>query len=433
MKKIKAALLGAGERGQAYSDYSLLCPDELKIVAVIDINPIRKEQAAKKYGIEYDRCYSDLDVFLRDCISCDFVIDATMDEMHYETACKLIDAGYNILLEKPITGKEEELLDIQRRAKEKGIEVIVCHVLRYTPFYRTIKQIIDSGKIGRIISMEMNEHVWVGHFLRGYVRGKWNSEEKCGSGFLLAKCCHDTDLMCWFNGKTLPQKVSSFGQRALFIPENAPKGATEFCYDCPCELDCPYSAIKFHLERNYSYYPTWERMHKPLNEITLDDRIRYLRRESYGRCAYTLGGDIVDRQCVSVLFENGSIATLNMIGATSNAGRWIHICGSLGEVVGYVEENKFKLTTFDTTHENYGPKDSIVDVTDQVVVNAKYTTHAGGDFALMRDLIRYLNGDRSSPSITAIDDSVNGHLIVYAAEKSRKESVIVEIRPESRT
>ena len=427
MKQVVAALLGAGERGQAYSNYSLSHPEELKIAAVIDIDGIRRKQAAEKYGIATDRCYSDLNVFLRDHIACDFVINATMDEMHYETACKLIDAGYSVLLEKPITGVKDELLDIRRRAEEKGVEVIVCHVLRYTPFYRTIKQIVESGKIGSIISMEMNEHVWIRHFLQAYVRGKWNSEKKCGSGFLLAKCCHDTDLMCWLNSKTLPKKVSSFGQRAVFIPENAPAGATEYCYDCPCELECPYSAIKAHLERDYSYYPVWERMRKPLEKITFDDRIRYLRSDLFGRCAYTLGGDIVDRQSVSVLFENGSIATLNMIGGTSNAGRWIHLCGTQGEIVGYVEENKFKLTAFDKTHENYGPKDSVVDVADQVVSNPDYTTHAGGDHALMHDLVRYFNGDRSSLSITRIDDSVNGHLIVYAAEKSRKEEKIVRL------
>ena len=427
MRQLKAALVGAGNRGQVYSDYSLYQPEELKIISVIDVNEFRLKEVSEKYGVSKDMAFLSLDDFINAGIKCDFVINATMDEMHYETAMKLIKAGYNLILEKPITARYDELRDIENCAKENKVNILVCHVLRYTPFFRTIKTIINKGIIGNIISMEMNEHVGIAHFMDSYVRGKWNSEEKCGSGFLLAKCCHDTDLMCWLNNSTVPNKVSSFGVRGLFIKENAPDGATEFCYQCPHNDTCLYSAQKIHLEFDSMPFQTWAEMNKPLDEISKEEKAEYLKWHTYGKCAYNSGGDIVDRQSVSVIYENGSIATLNMIGGASKAGRWIHIVGTKGEIVGYIEEAKFKLITFDRSEGVFTEREEEIDVSSQIVSNAMYSGHAGGDYALMYDAVRFFAGEGDSVSITKISDSINGHRIVYAAEKSRKEERIVRI------
>ena len=151
-----------------------------------------------------------------------FFVDRSKSKVHDKCVIQ-----NNILLEKPVTANPKELLDIKNKAEEKGLKVVVCHVLRYTPFYSTIKNIIDSGKIGKIVSMQLNEHVWYGHFVNAYVRGKWNNEEACGSGLLLAKCCHDTDLICWLNNIPEPVAVSSFGSKAFFTEENAPEGSAK--------------------------------------------------------------------------------------------------------------------------------------------------------------------------------------------------------------
>ncbi len=428
MKQLKAALVGAGNRGQVYSDYSLQRPDELKIISVIDVNEFRLKEVAEKYKVDKDMAFLSLDDFINAGIECDFVIDATMDEMHYETAIKLINAGYNLILEKPITANYDELKGIENAANEKNVNILICHVLRYTPFYRTIKELINQGVIGDITSIEMNEHVGIAHFIDSYVRGKWNSEAKCGSGFLLAKCCHDTDLMCWLNNATVPEKVSSFGVRGLFIPQNAPKGATEYCYQCPHNGTCLYSAQKIHLEFDSMPFQTWAGMNKPLDEITKEEKAEYLKTNTYGKCAYNSGGDIVDRQSVSVIFENGSVATLNMVGAASKAGRWIHIVGNKGEIVGYIEEGKFKLITFDRSEGVFTEREKEIDVSNQIISNAMYSGHAGGDYALMYDAVRFFAGEGDSVSITKISDSINGHRIVYAAEASRKEERIVKIK-----
>jgi hypothetical protein len=345
-----------------------------------------------------------------------------MDEMHYETAMKLIEAGYNLVLEKPITGNLTELLDIERSAKEKGVKILVCHVLRYTPFYRSIKEIIDSGKIGKVINMQLNEHVWYGHFVNSYVRGKWRSEKACGSGLLLAKCCHDTDLICWLNNISEPKMVSSFGSKSFFTEKNAPEGATQYCYECPNKENCMFNAYKFQIEKDFIPFYTWADLNKPLDEITLDEKVEFLKKDVYGQCVYKTDMDIVDRQCVSVEFENGSIATLNMIGGTSKAGRHIHVICEYGEIVGYVEESKIILRVFDQNEVKY--IEEVIDCSKEYQRDDRDNSvagHYGGDYFLMKVAVRYFNGISESVSVTKIEDSLNGHYICYAAEISRKE------------
>lgn len=428
MKKLKVALVGAGDRGQIYCDFSLTFTEEMQIVAVVDVNPFKMNEAADKYGVGKEYRFTDLDIFLDKKIDCDFIVNATMDEIHYETAMKIIGAGYNLLLEKPITSKEEELRDIVRAAKENGVKVLICHVLRYTPFYRSIKEIINSGRLGKIIDIQMNEHVWHGHFVNAYVRGKWRNEKACGSGFLLAKCCHDTDLMAWLNNSTKPKRVSSFGSRSFFTEKNAPKGATQYCYDCPNRKDCMFDAYKMEIEKDFIPNYTWARLNKPYNEISLDEKVEFLKHDVFGQCVYKTDMDIVDRQCVSVEFENGSIGTLNMVGGTSKAGRHLHIVCEYGEIIGYIEENKYTVRTFDKKEMWY--KDEEVDLNKLNVLNGKdnsVTGHYGGDYNLMKDAVKYFRDNEESVSVTKIEDSINGHLIVYAAEKSRKENKIIAI------
>ena len=428
MKKLKAALLGAGNRGQIYCDYALTCPEELEIVSVIDINPFKMNEAGDKYGIKKEMRFLSLDEFIKANVECDFVVNATMDEMHYETAMKLIEAGYNLVLEKPITGNLTELLDIERSAKEKGVKILVCHVLRYTPFYRGIKQIIDSGKIGKVINMQLNEHVWYGHFVNSYVRGKWRSEKACGSGLLLAKCCHDTDLICWLNNISEPKTISSFGSKSFFTEKNAPKGATQYCYECPNKENCMFNAYKFQIEKDFIPFYTWADLNKPLDEITLDEKVEFLKKDVYGQCVYKTDMDIVDRQCVSIEFENGSIATLNMIGGTSKAGRHIHVICEYGEIVGYVEENKIILRVFDQNEVKY--TEEVIDCSKEYQRgdgDNSVAGHYGGDYFLMKDAVRYFNGISESVSVTKIEDSLNGHYVCYAAEISRKERKMLSL------
>ena len=340
------------------------------------------------------------------------------------------------MLEKPITSNPKELFDIQKTAEKKGLKVVICHVLRYTPFYRKIKEIIDSEKIGKVVDMQLNEHVWHGHFVNAYVRGKWRSEKECGSGFLIAKCCHDTDLMCWLNNTTVPTEVSSFGSRATYCPENAPKGATEYCYDCPHKDICVFDAMRFELVMDCCPQYTWASLKKPISEITEEEKIAFLKKDVYGKCVYNTGMDIVDRQCVAVNFANGSIGTLNMVGGASKAGRHIHVICEYGEIIGYIEDNKIiyreynkELSNIKYLNDDMTHADTVIEIGEDFSdKDNSVTGHYGGDYYIMKDLVRFLNGAATSVSTTTIADSVNSHLICYAAEESRLNKKIVNLQ-----
>ncbi|MBE6534883.1 MAG: Gfo/Idh/MocA family oxidoreductase [Ruminococcaceae bacterium] len=249
-------------------------------------------------------------------------LDNALDQKIYDACVNtlklcMMEHYVDMLLEKPIVPNREELLELQSLAREKGVKINVCHVLRYTSYYKRIKVLINAGEIGNIMTMELNEHVWIAHFIDSFVRGKWKSEKNCGSGFLLQKSCHDMDLICWLNNASKPVKVSSFGSRSQFILKNAPEGATKYCYNCPHNSTCLYSAQKIHLEYDSMPFQTWDGLHKPLEEITYEEKEEYLRHSDYGLCAYNSGGDISDRQTITVEFENGSLASFTMVGATN--------------------------------------------------------------------------------------------------------------------
>lgn len=426
-KKLFAAIVGYGNRGQVYGDYSLECPSEFGVSAVIDPNEFKLKEAMERYGLSEDCLFKSFSEFKKSKIYCDFVINATMDRFHYETTMEILEAGYDILLEKPIVPNEKELLDIKRIAEERGLKVFICHVLRYSPFYTKIKEILNSGAIGKIMTVEMNEHVCRQHYLASYDRGKWNSEDKCGSGFLLAKCCHDMDILCWLNNLSAPKIVSSIGGRYEFVKENMPKDADEFCYKCKYNDTCIYSAQHEYLDLNVMPFLVWDKLNKPLDSITREEKEEFLKHDNYGRCAYIAGGNIVDRQNVIVSFENGSQASFTLVGGSTKPDRYIHIVGQKGEIEGKLEEGKIVVRKYNPDPSHFYGITEEIDVNDKVVNKAVFGGHNGGDFMIMHDVVAYLSGDRSSISITSLSDSVNGHLCVFAAEKSRKEGRFVKI------
>jgi predicted dehydrogenase len=434
MKTIKCAILGFGGRGRGYGNY--LKAEDTEFVGIIDSNPFVLQDAKEMLGLSDDKLFLSLEAFLEKKPACDFIYNATMDQLHYETSIKILNAGYNMLLEKPVTPNVEELLEIERLAEEKGCIVLVCHCLRYTPFYRKIKEIIDSGEIGKVMNLQLNEHVWHGHFVNAYVRGKWRNEKECGSGLLLAKSCHDTDLICWLNNATRPVEVASFGNRSFYTPKNAPEGSTEYCWNCPKKDECIFDAYKFHLKLDccprYTY-PT-SLFPKPLEEITEEEKREYLKTGEFGKCVYKTDMDIVDKQSVIVNFANGSTASLNVVGGVTKAGRHIHVICEYGEILGYTEEGKIIYRKFNKEAVNEKYKGDEYMYTDTEIVPMTETMesavdigHYGGDYFLVKDLLKLLRGEGTSVSLTALEDSVNSHLVVYAAEKSRLEKKIVTI------
>ncbi len=424
--KVKAIVVGYGDRGQVYSNYAITDSEKFEIVGVVDPNPFKRSLCQEKFHLKDEQLFSDIGECLASKPECDLFINATMDQHHYEVMKAILGAGYDMLTEKPIVGNKEQLLEIKALAEKNSCQVFVCHVLRYTPFYATIKKMLLDGKVGKIISIQMDEHVGIAHYGGSYVRGKWNSEEKCNSSFLLAKSCHDIDIMCWLNNSTSPKEVAAFGGRYFFIRENAPEGSTESCFDCPLERKCLYSAIRHYIERNWSSNLTWPQIDKKPEDITLEDKMNFLKNSLYGKCIFKVDeANITDREALIVNFSDGSIGNFNQIGGAPKAGRYIHIVGSLGEIVGNAESGI--ITYMPVNYDSLYYDKIEIDVNKQINDQFGFSGHMGGDYAIMESVVNYLNGDKSSISITSLNDSINSHLVVFAAEEARKKDKVEKI------
>ena len=210
LKMVKVVLVGAGDRANEYSKYALESPDKMQVVGIVDPNKIRNKIMKERYNVPDENCFETVEDFIKRDKFADAVINGTMDHLHVQTSIPVLKKGYDMLLEKPFAVNPEELKELVDVVKETGRKVYICHVLRYTDFYSEIKQRLLNGDIGDVISIQLDEHVSYHHMAVSYVRGKWRSEKTCFAPMLLAKSCHDIDLMMWMLSNTDPLAVSSF-------------------------------------------------------------------------------------------------------------------------------------------------------------------------------------------------------------------------------
>jgi predicted dehydrogenase len=333
-----------------------------------------------------------------------------------------------MLLEKPFATYEGEMWDLVRAARKHDRKVVICHVLRFTPFYRAIRQQVLDGVVGDILSVETIEHVSYHHMAVGYIRGKWSKKSYCHSSMLMAKCCHDLDMIAWMKGGTSPVSVASFGSNMQFRPEKAPAGAGTRCLvDCPIEAECLYSARKHYIDhpRRWSFY-VWESL-EHIAEPTIEDKIRSLETDNpYGRCVWKCDMDVVDHQAVAIEFSDGSTATHNMVGGSSRPSRAIHLVGTVGEIQGVFEDQRFVVRHIDprTGHEY---SEEVVDLTVGGDMHGAFGGHGGGDMRLVADWLRVMRGEQPSISTTALDDSIAGHLIGFCADRAMASRSVVDV------
>ena len=420
---ITAVIVGAGHRAFVYSKLALTDPDKLKIVGVADPDKIRQKKAMEMFGFPKENCFDSALELSRVPKFADAVINGTMDEQHVETSIPLLKKGYDMLLEKPFATNEKEMRELVSCVKENGNKVMICHVLRYTPFYLSIKERVASGEIGDIINIQTCEHVSYHHLSTSYVRGKWANSDVCHTSMLLAKCCHDIDLMMWMMSDTQPSMISSFGSKFQFKPENAPKEAGTKCLvDCPLVDTCRYSAKRLYLDQPKRWaFDIWGKL-EGIENPTDEDRINLLKGDSnYGRCIYKFDNNVVDHQSVLVSFKNGATGTHNMVGGSAGPMRRIHIIGTKGEIYGDFEESKFTVAKIHPTKTDEKTVE-VVDLNVNGDMVGAYGGHGGGDEKLAADFVEFLRGGKPSLACTSIFDSVAGHLCVYLADKSREEN-----------
>ncbi|MEX1276861.1 MAG: Gfo/Idh/MocA family oxidoreductase [Bacteroidota bacterium] len=409
-KPVTCIVLGAGSRGNTYAAYSLQYPERMKIVGVAEPIETRRRTFAQKYNIDPNHVYTTWEHATGAQKFADAIIISTPDQLHHGPAMEGIAKGYDILLEKPISTTWRECREIRDLNRRHNRIIAVCHVLRYTPFYLKMKQIVDSGVLGELVTMEHLEPVGYWHQAHSFVRGNWrNVETSCP--MILAKSCHDMDIIRWLVDQPC-KTVSSFGSLKHFKSENAPAGSTDRCVDCPVEADCPYSAKKLYLNmKNHGW---------PVSVITEDTsyegRMKALREGPYGRCVYRCDNNVVDHQVVGMEFGKDITASFTMSAFTIGSRR-TRIMGTMGELTG--DSRTINLVNFrNEKKETIDTQAAAMEIT---------SGHGGGDYGLLYAFLVAVQTQDRSMIRSSLEVSVESHLMAFEAERSRLENRTVTL------
>jgi len=424
---IKVVIVGAGSRGDAYARLALSKPEKMQVVGVVEPDLVRNEIIKERYSIPEENCFTNLEDFLARDKFADAVINGTMDDIHVETSVPIMEKGYDLLLEKPFCIKEEDIDVLLDAKKRTGRQVMICHVLRYTPFYKAIKKHLLAGDIGDILSIQQTEHVSYHHYGVSFLRGKWACESVCGSPLLLQKSCHDVDLMMWLKAKK-PVAVSSFGADYQFKEGMKTDGAGHFCMiDCPKEVEeaCMFSARKNYLEPNRHWRnQAWRCMDGKELEYEACKAQLQKKDNPYARCVWDCEHDVVDNQTVTVMFEDGTTGVFALVGGATAPERNIHIIGTKGEIKGTFDKSKYVIRKASPDNK-YEETEYDLNVTGDMT--GEYGGHGGGDLRLIEDFVDNLSGIEPSISCTTLEDSVYSHLTVFRAEKARKNGTVERV------
>ncbi len=412
MNVIDTIIVGAGGRGNSYGNFAIEHPSEMRVVGVAEPNPVRRERFVGQHDIAPDMVFQDWQSLVASKEKkAATIINCTMDRFHFESTMKMLELGYDVLLEKPMTPVLEENVRLVQAAESAGRVLQVCHVLRYTPFWQALRDVVLSGKLGRIISVTHRENLIYYHMAHSFVRGNWRNETTSGP-MILSKCCHDFDVLLWLLKKRVVN-LSSFGSLTHFRPEYAPEGATERCTDgCPAAESCKYDATKLYVRDGFGW---------PMNAVswipTKESRLEALKTGWYGRCVYKCDNDVVDHQTVNMELEDGTTVTLVMNGQGDEECRTMRWDGTKATLYGNFSSKGHEIRL----HHH------ITGVIEDVPVIARDSSgHGGGDYGIMRSFINTLKGNPDD-SVTTARESLESHLLAFAAEEARLKKTLVNM------
>lgn len=407
-----AVMLGAGNRGfYAYGPYALERPAELRFVAVAEPHPERRARFAAVHGIPRARQFASWEALLAEGQMADVCFNMTQDPSHSASSLAALQAGYDLLLEKPMSPRLEENVALVQAAEQSGRLLQVCHVLRYSPFFAALHDVLESERLGRIVTVEHRENVVFWHMAHSYVRGNWRNTG-LSSPMILAKCCHDLDLLQWNLGGSA-RRLLSFGSLLHFRPENAPPGATLRCTDgCPAGPECPYDARRLYLDpKRAGQWPATVISESQTHEALW----QALELGPYGRCVYHCDNDVVDHQTVNMEWDNGATVVLVMHGHSHEEGRTMRYDGTRGTLRGRFVGSQSDLTIHD----------HLTGRSETIPIPSPVTGHGGGDFGVVEAFLRAVRGE--APALTTAREALESHLLAFAAEESRLTRGVVEM------
>jgi predicted dehydrogenase len=405
------AILGAGGRGTGFARLISSHGHLGRVVAVAEPRADYRAACAAAHRISKAKTFESWQAFVKKPKMCDAVVIATLDRDHVDPAVACLALGYDVLLEKPMAASLADCQAIEAAQRRSGAIVGVCHSLRYHKGFRMVKELIDAGAIGRVMTLDQLEQVAYWHQAHSFVRGNWGNEGQ-STPMLLAKSCHDIDYIAFLVGKDRPcLRVSSFGRLSHFTAANAPAGSTARCTEgCRVEATCPYSAIK-------AYVQTDRREEWPANVCSLDHsaeaHLAAIRKGPYGRCVYRCDNDVVDHQVVLMEFDQDVTATFTMTAFTQGDGRVLRVHGDKGEL--HFDESRITIKTFGDNN------------VQEIVLGRETGGHGGGDNRVVREWLQALHSRDDSGIVANAQESLRTHAIVFAAERSRHEQRTVEL------
>ena len=414
MKPVSLIVIGAGGRGHGYAGYATANPKRARVVGVAEPRDHYRNTLVKEHAIPAVNVFADWRDLAQRGRFADAVMICTQDAMHAEPAVAFAEKGYHILLEKPMAPNEAGCRRIVAAVKKAGVMFAVCHVMRYTPYSVRLKEVLDSGIIGDVASIQHLEPVGFWHQAHSFVRGNWGNEA-ASSPMLLAKSCHDLDWLRYMMGRPCT-KVSSFGNLYHFKREHQPDGAADRCLDCAVEKTCPYSAKRIYLSRLEQGHTGW-----PVDVLTTDITkagvMEALRTGPYGRCAYACDNDVVDHQVVNMEFDDGATASFTMTAFNPGSGRLTRVFGTMG----FIDGTSDVIRHYDYLTEKWRDIDITAD--DHTAAGG----HGGGDEGVMGAFTQAVATGDASHIISGPDESLESHLMVFAAETARREDRVVEV------
>ncbi len=451
-KRLTAILIGAGNRGaDTFGEYALENPESIKIIAVAEPQKARRAKIVRKHVIPEENIFESWEPLLDKEKFADVALIMTQDQMHYEPAIKAMNQGYDVLLEKPMATTLKECKSLADVSESTCKILHICHGLRYAPFFSIIKSIIESGKIGEVVNISLRENVSPFHYAHSYVRGHWHNREK-SSPMILAKSCHDMDILFWLVGQKV-QRLSSFGSQKYFGKDKIPEGAPDYCIQgCPIEKTCLYNASRIYLDiipllqigaksskglekfivksvlkfpkltnlplfrkvKNYSEWP----VSTISSDMSRDGKIKALNETNYGRCVYKMDEhSVVDHQVVNIEFENQTTATFTLHGFSNEEGRTLRVDGTRGTLIGEFLASGDNIVLFDHLTD----KKTIVRKTGSLI------GHGGGDVGIMETFLKSVKLKTNHDVMTNARASLESHLMAFAADIARLQKRVVEI------
>ncbi|MGO4496291.1 Gfo/Idh/MocA family protein [Paenibacillus sp. 2RAB27] len=415
MQPITITLIGAGLRGIRYGEYASSKPREMKITAVAEPDDFKRNRAKEAFDIPEEKCFKTWDDLFAAGKQSDAVFIATRDQDHFVPAMKALEAGYHVMLEKPMSPSWQECIELERTAEQHNRILTICHVLRYAPFFQTIKQLLDEGRIGRLMSIQHNENVGYWHQAHSFVRGYFNNAEK-SSPMILAKSCHDMDIIQWFAGGKCVS-VSSYGHLSYFNKQNAPEGAPKYCIDgCPVADSCLYYAPDTYMIEKGDW-----KAEAASADPSFEARYKAMKEGPFGRCVFQSDNDVVDHQVVTMDFDNEVTVAFTMSAFTEKCNRTLKLMGTTGEIRATMETDEIEIRPFGAER---------VEVI-KLQASEGHVGHGGGDGRLVKDFVRTVramaSGQGVKSSQTSAKASVQSHLMAFAAERSRVEKRMVPL------